>query len=156
MPESSESAGKPDTRAACRALMRAFSRKVPPVSGGESMPSALCAMSSRPSGARIAFSSLSLPALPLARTAFMSRTRPLSSSCALQCLCLQRKQPLDAGGRQGEHGIELVPMKGMALGGTLQLDEGAAAAHHHVHVGLGLRVLTIVQVQHRLPAYDTD
>ena len=52
-------------------------------------------------------------------------------------------------GREVEQRIELVAAEGVALGGALHLDEAAAVVHDHVHVGLGLRVLGVVEVEHR-------
>src|SRR5690554_5568156 len=75
-PESSASAGRPEARAAWRALRMAFSTKLRPVSSASSLMNWLCGSTSicAPS---MACSSLSLPALLLASTSW------LKADCAL-------------------------------------------------------------------------
>ena len=63
-------------------------------------------------------------------------------------------QPRDARGREIQQLIELVAAERVAFGGALHLDEGAAAVHDHVHVGFGVRILGIVQIEHRRAAVD--
>ena len=65
-------------------------------------------------------------------------------------------QARDARGGEREQRIELVAAERVALGRALDLDEGGAVLHHHVHVGLGLRVLDVVEVEHRRAAADAD
>src|SRR3569833_1342008 len=55
-----------------------------------------------------------------------------------------------------EHGLQIPHAKGMALGRALHLEEGAGLVHHHVHVGLGIRVLGVVEVQHRYTLVNAD
>ena len=68
MPESSAIAGKPVSRAALRALISEFSRKVLPVSGGGSMPKSDCRNSASPDAPNNSENWRSFPGLPVART----------------------------------------------------------------------------------------
>ena len=56
--------------------------------------------------------------------------------------------------REVQQLVEFVAAEGVALGRALHLDEAAAAVHDDVHVGLGVRVLGVIQVEHRHAAVD--
>src|ERR1700688_1803972 len=143
-PESSAMAAARAALAACRALSSAFSRKLVPVSSGAAMPRSPCGMTSNgrpPSNSR---NSRSLPGLPEAMT---SRSRRARTE-------LGGMQPGDALGGEIQQLIEFVAPECVAFGGTLNLDECTAAVHDHVHIGLGVRILRVVQIEHRRAAVD--
>ena len=73
MPESSESAGRPDASAASRAFSSAFSVKVFPVSSGSIRPSSSAPTTSIRSGSSKVRISDTLPGLWLAITSFSER-----------------------------------------------------------------------------------
>ena len=150
MPESSASAASPDAAAAWRALSSALSRKVVPVSSGVTIPKSVCGITSMSRAARSAANSRSLPALPLASTAFMG------SAQRRDRLRLQREDLRQACRRQIQQGIQLMSAKGVAFGRALDFHEGAAAVHDHIHVSLGLRIFGVVQVQHRRAVAEPD
>src|SRR5690242_8583564 len=116
------------------------------------MPNDDCAMSSYPSGARIAASSRNLPALLLARTAFtnLRASRPArpDSGCSRERLRLKGKQLAQTGGREVQQRVELVTAEGVSLGRALNLDERAAVVHDDVHVGFRARVFRVIEVEH--------
>src|SRR5688572_24373787 len=144
MPESSAIAGNPERRAALRALISAFSRKVLPVSGGASMPKSDWRARLQPRPDSNSENSRSLPGLPLASTTRMSTTSAASGSRAY--LGLQLEQLRDALGREVEQRIELVAAERMAFGRALHLDEATTVVHDDVHVGLGAGVLGVVEI----------
>src|SRR5579859_260044 len=143
-PESSAMAAACAAPAAWRALSSAFSRKLVPVSSGEAMPRSPCAMTSKGKPASNSRNSRSLPALLEAMT---SRSRRARTE-------LGGMQPGDALGGEVQQLIEFVAPKRVALRSALNLDEGAAAVHHHVHVGFRIRILRVVQIEHRRAAVD--
>ncbi len=63
-------------------------------------------------------------------------------------------QSRDASRREVQQLIEFVAPERVSLGGALHLDESAAAVHHHIHVGFRVRILGIVQIEHRHAAVD--
>ena len=69
---------------------------------------------------------------------------------------LRGEQLLDADGGQVEQHVELAALKRVSFGSPLHLDEAFGVVHHDVHVGLGLGVLGVVEIEHRLPAEDAD
>ena len=46
--------------------------------------------------------------------------------------------------------------EGVAFGGTLDFDEGAAVVHDDVHVGFGFAVFGVFQIKQRRAAPDAD
>ena len=50
----------------------------------------------------------------------------------------------------------MLTRKCFAFGSALQLDESAFAIHHHIHIGITLRILSVVQIEHRLALVDAD
>src|SRR6266404_1071422 len=143
-PESSAMAAARAALAAWRALSRAFSRKLVPVSSGAAIPSSPCAMTSNGKPASNSRSSRSLPGLPEAMT---SRSRRA-------CTELSGMQPGNALGGEIQQLIEFVAPKRVAFRSALNLDECAAAVHDHVHIGFRIRILRVVQIEHRRPAVD--
>ena len=156
MPESSEMAGSFATRAAWRAFIRAFSMNVVPVSATEWMPSELCVTRSKPSGSNSALISRSFPTLPLARTTrFTGKSPQVSPAPSSACSCKANNCPMPLA-REIQHGVELVTAKGVTLGRALDLDKRPAIVHDDVHVSFRVRVLGVVEVQHRNPTNDSD
>src|SRR6202795_4080396 len=143
-PESSAMAAARAALAAWRALSRAFSRKLVPVSSGAAIPRSPCAMTSNGKPASSSRSSRSLPGLPEALT---SRSRRA-------CTELGGMQPGNALGGEIQQLIEFVAPKRVAFCGALNLDECAATVHDHVHIGLRIRILRVVQIEHRRAAVD--
>src|SRR3981189_3278547 len=110
------------------------------------MPRSPCAMTSNgqpPSNPR---NSRSLPKLPEAMT---SRSRRA-------CTELGGMQPGDALGGKIQQLIQFVAAKRVAFCGALNLDECTAAVHDHVHIGFRIRILRVVQIEHRRAAVDAD
>src|SRR5690554_2888175 len=89
-PESSASAGRPEARAAWRALIMAFSMKLRPVSSASSLMNWLCGNTSicAPS---MACSSLSLPALLLASTSRLKVTSLIGMELLLETQGMHRR-----------------------------------------------------------------
>src|SRR5450631_3096728 len=143
-PESSAMAAARAALAACRALSSAFSRKLVPVSGGAAMPRSPWAMTSNGKPASNSRSSRSLPGLLEAMT---SRSRRARTE-------LRGMQPGDALGDEIQQLVEFMAPKRVAFGSALNLDECAAAVHYHVHIGLRIRILRVVQIEHRRAAVD--
>ena len=48
-----------------------------------------------------------------------------------------------------EQRVELLAAKRMTFGGALQFDEAAAVVHDDIHVGIAVRILGIVEIEHR-------
>src|SRR6185312_6543702 len=74
-------------------------------------------------------------------------TRP--GALAMESLCLKCKKLADTTRGEIEHGIELVAAKRVSFRRTLNFHESAAVIHHDIHVGFGLRILSVVEIQHR-------
>ena len=149
MPESSAMRRQPASRAAWRALSSAFSTKVVPVSGG-GVDAEL--------GLRDELEAASARATPRARAACPHcrwrapravRTRVASAAQRSRAPRLQLEQLRDAVRGEIQQRIELVAAEGVTFGRALHLDEAAAVVHHDVHVGLGLRILGVVEIEHR-------
>src|SRR5260370_32189776 len=108
------------------------------------MPRSPCATTSNGKPASNSRNSRSLPGLPEAMT---SRSR-----CA--CTELGGMQPGDALGGEIQQLIEFVAPKRVAFCSALNLDECAAAVHDYVHIGFRIRILRVVQIEHRRAAVD--
>src|SRR5690606_36773585 len=143
-------AGSPDACAACRALISAFSTNVMPVSATGPTPAASCAIRSNPRPSSSAAISASLPGLPVAT---IQRS---GIATAPQGLRLRLERPADAALGEREKPVQFAAVKGVPLGGTLDLDVAARLVHDHVHVRLRLGVLRIVEVEHWDAAIDAD
>ena len=149
IPESSAIAGRPRCQAAWRALISALSRKVDPVSGGDSMPR--CSLW-RELKAERRKQRLRAPAACRRWRSPGSRAPSFIGGAASRlCSCSANSWPMPAGGKIQQR-IELVAPERVALGRALHFDEGAAVVHDDVHVGLGLRVLGVVEIEHGTPA----
>src|SRR5262249_53318912 len=98
-------------------------------------------------------SSRPLARLAVARTSTRSEDEDLLAT-RLEGATLERAEPTDAGGRKRQHLVQPFPGKRCLLRRALDLDERTRARHHDVHVHLSRRVLTVVQVEERLPAHD--
>src|SRR5258708_9768782 len=61
---------------------------------------------------------------------------------------------LDPLARQGEHRLELGARVRRALGRGLELDQPCVFSHHAVEVGRGVKVLCVIQVEHRYAVDD--
>src|SRR5262249_47367635 len=83
-----------------------------------------------------------------------------SHTCArsvrVQGFELPREQLADAVGREVQQLVELMAAQGVAFGRALHFDEAAAVVHHDIHVGFGVRVLGVVEIEHRHARPDTD
>src|SRR5258708_36920010 len=130
--------------AACRAFNSAFSRKLAPDSSGPAIPSSPMPCSSKGRSDSSARNSRSLPGLPVATMSGLVGTSAL----------LGRVQAGYPRRREVQQLIELVAAERVAFRGALHFDERAAAVHHHVPVRLFVRVLGIVQIEHRRAAVD--
>src|ERR1700733_3238336 len=149
-PESSATAALPLADAAWRALSRALAMKLLPVSRGDgSLRSARLANSNGNPASRVR-NSRSLPGFAVAT---MSRRGIPLSSAGLE---LGEMQLCNALRRKVQELIELMTAKGMAFRGALDLDERASAIHHHIHVRFRVRILGIVQIEHRRAAVNAD
>src|SRR5690606_25041515 len=128
MPESSAIAGRPERRAAWRALMMAFSTKLWPSSTASGMANSPCGTSSTSRSRRMACSSASFLRLPLASTTFTVLTRvqrrgPLQQATPFSALRLQ----LDAETQQlGIGELKLADVvDGVALAHFAEVDQAA-------------------------------
>src|SRR5262245_51348265 len=66
---------------------------------------------------------------------------------AREGLRLQREQLAEPGRREIEERVELIATERVTFRRALDLDERAAAVHHDVHVGLGLRVFGVIEIE---------
>src|SRR5882672_4591505 len=78
------------------------------------------------------------------------------SSADSKRLFLRAYQVGDAALREAEQRVELGARERLALGGALHLDEAAVAGHDHVHVAVALRILCVVEVEHRRAVEHAD
>src|SRR5262249_22081623 len=163
-PESSANAGKPEAVAAAHALIRAFSLKVVPSSTGSGSPSSPADTASIPNGIRSSRISLSLPGLCVAIT-----RRPATRRCAAPFELmihdasdtrshhrqfLQIDELHHALLRKREQIEELLLRERNLLGRSLYLHDAAGARHHKIGIGISLRILGVIEVEHRRAAAD--
>src|SRR5438270_4415814 len=82
----------------------------------------------------------------------------VGSSCkgCLQRLLLCARDLGDSGGGEVEQCVETGTVEGDPLRGRLHLHESVVSGHDDVHVDLGLGVLCIVEIEHRLAVDDAD
>src|SRR5271169_3609252 len=153
-PESSAIAGTPLAAAAAFAFNAAFASKLSPVSSGSAMPSAAAETASMAKGAKRADISSTLPWLWLAMT---SRSPVKGRAIASTEAERRTLAPGELGDtRPGElhHLGEEPVVEWSPLGRRLDLDDPARAGQHEIGVSFGLRILGIVEVEHRRPGDD--
>src|SRR6516162_1951484 len=153
-PESSAIAGSPLAATAASAFNAAFASKLSPVSSGSAMPSAAAETVSMAKGARSAVISSTLPWLWLAMTSRSPmKSRAMASAKAERC-ALAPGELGDAGPGELHHLGEEAIVEWRPLGRRLDLDDPARAGQHEIGVSFGLRILGIVEVEHRRPGDD--
>src|SRR5271165_2864837 len=153
-PESSAIAGTPLAAAAAFAFNAAFASKLSPVSSGSAMPSAAAETASMAKGAKSAEISSILPGLWLAMT---SRSPVKGRAIASTEAERRALAPGELGDtRPGElhHLGEEPVVEWGPLGRRLDLDDPPGPGQHEIRVGLGLRILGVVEVEHRRPCND--
>src|SRR5436305_11178278 len=148
-PESSANAGKPLASAARRAFSSAFSSNVAPVSSGSMRPSSAAPTASTSYGASNSRISTILPGLWLAMTSLPPENR--RAMLEPECGALAAGQLGDAGAGQRQHRVEARLVERCTLGGRLDLDDAARPGQHEIGVGLGIRILGVIEVEHRNP-----
>src|ERR1700681_1268437 len=114
------------------------------------MPRSLKPRTSNGKSASNSRNSRSLPGLPVAMTSGLRR-----ASLRGACTELSGMQPGDTLCREVQQLIEFVAAKRVSFGGALDLDERAAAVHHHIHIRFRVRILRVVQIEHRRAAVDS-
>src|SRR5215468_317567 len=161
IPESSENAGRDVAFAAAWALIRAFSRKLVPVSSGSPMPSSTAATASTPNGASNSRISSSLPGLCVAIT-----SRPVIRRCgsplmqkSLQvlhhCHFLQIDELADALSGESQQRQQLGFGEWCLLRRGLNLDNAAASGENEIRVGVSAGILRVVQIEYRRTRANT-
>src|SRR6516164_9225253 len=153
-PESSAIAGSPLAPAAAFAFSAAFASKLSPVSSGSAMPSAPAETAWIAKGASSADISSILPWLWLAMTSRSPVKRRAIGSTDAERGPLLPRQLGDAGAGEPQHLGEQRLVERRTFGGRLDLDDPSPPGQHKVGVGLGLRILGIVEVEHRRPGDD--
>src|SRR5215472_11398432 len=153
-PESSAIAGSPLALAAAFAFNAAFASKLSPVSSGSAMPSAPAETVSIPKGAKSADISSTLPWLWLAMTSRSPVKGRAIASAEAECCALMPGQLGDTRPGEPQHLGEQRLVERGALGRRLDLDDPARPGQHEVRIGFGLRILGIVEVEHRRPRDD--
>src|SRR6202043_363742 len=180
-PESSAKAGSWAAAAAATALILALAWKVSPVSSGSPRPSSAAEIASMPCGANSSRISASLPGLWVAITSLPSIRRCILPSFCWSMISsenrfppigsgpegmlfrimllgdrhlLQVHQPRHALARQRHQRQELGFRERCLLRGALYLDNAAVAGHDKIGVGIGLRILGVVEVEHRRAVID--
>src|SRR2546421_3383811 len=110
-------------------------------------------------------SSRSMPIAPPRPAAMTSRKRTCGQArvgptalrtWSIDGLLLESCDLLDAPLGEPEQLVEPLPGERILLGRRLHLDEAAVAGHDDVHVRVRVRVLRVVEVEHRDAADDTD
>src|SRR6516225_5808798 len=153
-PESSASAGSPLAAAAAAAFSAALASKLSPFSSGSGRPSAPAEMVAMPNGANSTAISSILPWLWLAMTSRSPVKRRAIGSTDAERGPLLPRQLGDAGAGEPQHLGEQRLVERRTFGGRLDLDDTAGSGQHEIGVGLGLRILGIVEVEHRRAGND--
>src|SRR5215469_5298707 len=154
MPESSASAGSPLASAAAFAFNAAFASKLVPVSSGSGIPSVPAETVSIANGANSAENSWTVQELRLAMTRRSPVNRRAIASAEAECGTLMPGELANTRPGKPQHLGEERLVKRGALGGRLDLDNPARTGQHEIRIGFGLRILGIVQVEHRRPGDD--
>src|SRR6516164_5440417 len=153
-PESSAIAGSPLAATAASAFNAAFAPKLSPVSSGSAMPSAAAETVLMAKGARSAVISSTLPWLWLAMTSRSPMKRRAMASAKAERCALAPGELGDARPGELHHLGEEPIVEWNPLGRRLDLDDPARAGQHEIGVSFGLRILGIVEVEHRRPGDD--
>src|ERR1700754_3667510 len=67
----------------------------------------------------------------------------------LERRALRDDQFADALGGKDEQGVHLVTAERVAFGRALHVHEAATVVHHDIHVGIAVRILGVVEIEHR-------
>src|SRR4029079_10772511 len=153
IPESSAIEGSPSAAETACAFRSAFSRYVSPVSSTSGQGPSWSWIVSHVTGqsAQIRPSSRSLWSL---RVAIAIRGGSGIRTSGAERFVLDLRELRDAGSRQIEQRVQVVPRERRTLGGPLDLDEVARPRHHDGEVQIRAGVLLVAQVQPRLTVDD--
>src|SRR4051794_29207817 len=90
------------------------------------------------------------------RSAICAHEMSGTTSVTIDRFPLDGGELLDARGGEIDEAVELLPAERIALGGGLDLDQAAIAAHDDIHVHLRGRILLVIEVEERFPVDDAD
>src|SRR5215472_19209441 len=148
-PESSASAGNPLASAAALAFSPAFASKLSPLSSGSGRPSEDAAIVSTPNGASKAAISSILPGLWLPITSRWPTKPRTIGSAEPECGPLMPSELRDPQPGQAQHLAEEGFVERRGLGGRLDLDDPSSSGQHEIGVGHGLRIFSVIEIEHR-------